>query len=755
MELGNFLGKLKGEKKQEPQQFLALVLTDEVVQAAVWQVATGQTEIAAIGTPVEWDGDTATTSELVTAVDATISSAVEGLSQEPSGVILGIPHTWTDKNGILGVKREFIKVISKELELQALGFVVITDSILSYLKLQEGTPTTSILIQVSRDELTLVLVRLGRIEAIETIGRSDDVVEDVTEGITRFKISDNLPSRIILFNGMHDLDEIIQNLLSIDWQAQFNFLHTPKIEALAKDVTIRALALAGGSEVAKSLGFTLTAPIVEAEPVVEPDEDLEEASPTEPDSSIDEVEESNVEVLTAEEIGFTTPKPTKTVPVKKEVGFIDPDDEPPSPAIALAKEGPTTPSKPKTPFVMPTFTLPQVKLPKLKLNFTGIGKQWWIIGGSLVGLVLLVTWLVWFMPKATVNIAVVPKTLEEDVNLTLSTAASSINFTDLVVPAELQTLEQSGEKAMETTGKKTVGETAQGEITIYNRTSTTKTFTKGTNLTAAGLKFSLDADVTVASKSAGSDYVDVPGKASVAVVASAIGAEGNIASGTEFTIASFGKDSYVGKNDAALSGGSSEEVQVVAKDDQANLAKSLTDELFEALESQVKSSSLAGTGTYLLRDSSTVETVSYSAKTGETAKSLTVKLTVKVSLLKYKTDDVTTLVNSAIDAAVPAGFVRANIPSTVDLSASAEDEEDTRVQGSAKVEVALLPVVDSKFLIGALKGKKVADASQVLHASVPGFASAEVVFTPRALPTKLKFIPFNPKNIKLNIAPLL
>jgi hypothetical protein len=236
-------------------------------------------------------------------------------------------------------------------------------------------------------------------------------------------------------------------------------------------------------------------------------------------------------------------------------------------------------------------------------------------------------------------------------------------------------------------------------------------------------------------------------------VAAAIGAEGNLASGTEFTIASFGKEVMVVKT-TRHSGGSSE-VQVVAKDDQANIAKALTDELFESLESQVKSSSLPGTGTYLLRDSSTVEAVSYSAKTGETAKSLTVNLTVKVSLLKYKTDDVTTLVNSAIDAAVPAGFVRANIPSTVDLSASAEDEEDTQVQGSAKVKVALLPVVDSQFLVNALKGKKVAETSPVLHAGVPGFASAEVVFTPSKLPTKLKFIPLNPKNIKLNIAPLL
>jgi hypothetical protein len=327
--------------------------------------------------------------------------------------------------------------------------VVITDSILSYLKLQEGTPTTSILIHVSRDELTLVLVRLGRIEAVETIGRSDDVVEDVTEGITRFKIADNLPSRIILFNSMHDLDEIIQNLLSVDWQTQFNFLHTPKIEALAKDVTIRALALAGGSEVAKSLGFTLTTQVVAAEP----EEDVVDEIGDETVANIEPIEEetaaegkSDPDLLTAEEIGFTSTAPVMAQPAKKEVDFIDPDDEP---SFVEA------PPAPKAPFVMPKLSLPKISLPSIKLNFSAVGRHWWIIGGSIVALALLVFWLVWFMPKATVNIAVTPKTLEQDVNLTLSTAASSINFSDLIVPAQLQTLEQSGEKIMETTGKKT------------------------------------------------------------------------------------------------------------------------------------------------------------------------------------------------------------------------------------------------------------------------------------------------------------
>lgn len=737
MELGNFLGKLKGQDKAEPKKFLALILTDEVVQAAVWSVVGEQTEVIAIGSPVEWDGDTGTTRELVTAVDATISSAVEGLSSEPNSVILGIPHSWTDKNGVLGVKREFITKIRKELELEAIGYVVITDSILSYLKMQEGTPTTSILIQVSRDELTLVLVRLGRIEVIETIGRSDDVVEDVTEGIARFKIGENLPSRIILFNSMHNLDDIIQNLLSVNWQTEFNFLHTPKIEALSKDIAIRALSVAGGAEVAKSLGFTVSAPV--SAPVVE------EIDPVEPPRE----PEPEPEILTAEEIGFVEPPiPSKTTPTK--IDFIDPDDEPTSPA-APAK----TPTRSGPLFVMPKISFPKISLPKFHFNLGAVKSHWWMIGSVLLLLGVIIYWLVWLLPSATLNIRVLPKTLDQDVELTLSTTDSSINFADKIVPASIETVTESGQNLIETTGKKIVGDPAKGTVTIYNRTSAVKTLAKGTSLSAGSLKFTLDQDVLVASKSAGSDYVDVPGKSSVPLTAASIGTESNLSPGTEFTIQSFGKDSYVGKNEAALAGGTSEEVQVVGKDDQQLLTKDLTTQLLQTLTTKSGSSSTPGTGIYLIVDSTKIDDVTYSAKVGETAKTLTANLTIKVSLLKYRTDDVTTLVNSEIDQAVPSGFVRADLPSTVELSASVVSEDETKVKGNAQVKVALLPVIDHKALQSALSGKGGITLENTLRSMVPGYVSAEAQIAPRWIPTRLKFIPRNPKNIKINIMPAL
>ncbi len=733
MELGNILGKLKPPEKEIPKKFLALVLTDEVVQAAVWHVVNEQTEITSLGTPVEWDGDAGTTGELVTAADATISSAMEGLSDEPEEMIFGVPHTWTDKNGILGSKREFIKHISRELELKPLGFVVITDSILSYLKMQEGTPTTSILIQVSRDELTLLLVRLGRIEAIETIGRSDDVVEDTIEGISRFKASDNLPSRIILFNSMHNLDEIMQNLLTIDWQTQFNFLHIPKVETLAKDVAIRALALAGGGEVAKSLGFTLS-DTPRADNTESSEAKEAEVIPAEPEG------EEEPELVSAEEIGFSSAPLAGDIP--EEETLVEE-------AVVAAPA-----QKSKRAFVMPPLRLPRLTLPKVNWDALKGKKQLWIIGGALLALFLAIFWFTWMVPTAEVIVRVVPKPLEQTVDLTLSTTTSSVDTASATIPATLETTTASGSKTGDTTGTKTVGDPADGDITIYNRTTLSKTFTKGTSVASGNLKFTLDADVTVASKSAGSDYVDVPGKANVGITAAAIGKESNLPSGTEFTILNFGKDSYVGKNDVALGGGTSEEIRVVGKDDQALLKKALTDELLAKLAADTGAASSPGVGIYLIPSSAKLTEESYSAKVGDKATSLTLSAKLSVSLLRYQTQDVTTLINSLIDQSVPAGYERSSLPATVDLTADTISESGDTVKGTANVKVALLPTIDLDATRNALKGKGASELENILRIQVPGFEEATATISPSWLPPRFKSMPRNAGKITLTIVPL-
>ncbi len=763
MEISDVLSRLKKSDKAETPQFLALVMTDEVVQAAVWQPGIDQAEIIATGTPVEWDGDTGTTSELVSAVDATVSAATEGVASDLTEIIFGVPTTWTDAKGLLGARRELIRNVCHELELKPLGFVVLSDSILRYLKMQEGTPTTSLLVEVSESEVIIILVRLGQIEGTQVVGRSDDIVADVEEGVSRLATNDNLPSRIIVFNSMHNLDDVVQNLVSNDWQTKFNFLHIPKVESLPKDIMIKAVAVAGGAEVAKSIGLTpslaadLPAPeksVSLPEPTPEPDDSPD---PELPDSSEPSVSPplptapiANVEFVSPEAAGFTVgPDAGAAAPI--------PEREPASDVSPLEEES-VAPSEPlpEAEVVAPAVPTPVRRLPRISLRLPqfslprfhlGLGK--WALWVGLPIVLLGIGLLGWqSLPEATLTLTVATKPLTQSLPLTITSEAGS-EGSGTTIPASTRVETLTGQKTVPATGTKVIGDPAVGEVTLYNRTSLTKVFTKGTKLKAGKLEFTLDQDVTVASKSAGADYVDIPGKGSAKVTAVTIGTESNLSAGTEFTIASFGKDSYIAKNDKALSGGTAEEVKVISKADLTTLTKSLTEELVHDLESRIGQA--AGTGTYVMTKSAQVKNESYSAKVGDAKAELTGNLEIAVKVLSYQTSEVESLLASAIEAAIPPGFARTSLPAAVRLTDVTEGD-DGSVQGTAEVSLPLVPTLDTAALADRLRGQSAGNIQAVLT-TVPGLVGADIQLSPRWLPPRLKTMPKNAAKIKITVVP--
>lgn len=752
MAISNILDKIKKDP-ETPPKFLALELTDEAVQAAVWHVAGGRTEVTTVGIPVEWDGKDE--KELINAVDGTISNAIEGLEEEPDQVIFGVTSSWANKTGITDAKLSLIKKICKELEFKPLGFVVIGDSIIRYLKMQEGTPTSSILIQVSHDEIMVSLIRLGVVEGVQTVGRSEDIALDVEEAISRFPGDDNLPSRIILYNSMHNMEDIVQNLVSYDWKSKFNFLHIPRVESLPKDVAIRAIAVAGGSEVAKSIGFDIK------EPVVTPpkEEEIEEQPPKSQESKREIVEPSEQvsesTLLTAEEFGFGTigsdQEGTVSTPPKK----ISLDTPTPSKEEPQPKQSEFTNKKmPK--ISLPSFSKSKIKLPSIKNPFSNLNlgnsslsKSLVIGGASIVTLIVLFFVGSWYIPRATVTISVEPKTLEETLSFTLSPDSTTIDAEQNLVPASIITQEEQGDSVVETTGEKTIGDPATGEVVIYNRTSQPKTFESGTTLTSNSIEFTLDESVTVASKSAGSDYVDVPGKETAKITASQIGEEGNLGEGSEFSIASFSKDNYVGKNESALSGGTSETVKVVGKSDMSDLLNSLTDQLESQARTDLEAHSGEGKGIYILTDSAEITDSSYSAEVGDVEDSLSGTISLEIKAIVYNTQDVEDLVASALNRAIPQGYTRTIAPPRVEIQ-NATQQDDNSIDADAKVIVELLPVIDQGMVQKSLKGLSASKISDPLSA-IGGFSTADVVIEPSWLPTRWKRMPKNPENITVRV----
>lgn len=219
----------------------------------------------------------------------------------------------------------------------------------------------------------------------------------------------------------------------------------------------------------------------------------------------------------------------------------------------------------------------------------------------LIGGIVLVALFTAFMaaflliPKATVRLIVFAQPLNETVTSVVDTEATEIDEAKTVMPGTMVSLEQETKSSAKATGKKDLGEKATGTISITNAwDSRARTFSVGTKVRAKnGNDYVLTNDVTVpgasSTVSAGSSVI-TPGKADVAVEASAAGDAYNIAP-TTFTFSSLTKaeqEKIYGTSTAAFTGGTSKVVTVVTQSDidslSENVKKQNRDDALKALK---------------------------------------------------------------------------------------------------------------------------------------------------------------------------
>ena len=124
-----------------------------------------------------------------------------------------------------------------------------------------------------------------------------------------------------------------------------------------------------------------------------------------------------------------------------------------------------------------------------------------------------------------------------------------------------------------------MGDKATGAVSVANNVKTARSLPAGTILTSpSGLKFVLDETITVASGS-GDVFNLQPAKAVAKITAVQIGGDSNLSAGTVFKVGTYAENETAAKNEAAISGGTSRQAKVVAKDDVAKLRSDLTDTL--------------------------------------------------------------------------------------------------------------------------------------------------------------------------------
>jgi len=753
MELTNIFGKI-GKKYDKPRRFIAIEISQETVKTAIWQVVNRKTHVISTGTVEEWKGNTP--EDLLTAVDVSLSKSLEPVDPEPNEVIFGLPESWIKQDAIVDTKKPFLKILAQKLELKPVGFVVSTEALAHYLKEQEGGPPTAILLYLTETEVAVTLVRLGKIVGTQTVGRSEDLGTDVEEGLARFSGVDSLPSRMLLYDGNIDLESAKQVLLSYNWQEKLPFLHFPKIDSLSNDITIKSVAIAGGAEVAKSLGFDIR------------------GSDKESTTSADESKSKENIPDKAEEFGFTPslsrpappesktpPEPVKTQAKAETVVNVQPITD-----TKLEVDHKPTPKSPPEP---PKTTSPlpqsskmgniftkfknlfshQVTLPQLPASLP----PFLPIGIGLFVLLFLALFIAyWNIPTALVTVYLDPKIIDQEIKFTLDPSTSVLEVETNTVPANQDTVEVTGSKEAETTGDKLVGESATGQVKLYNNTTSPKTLSAGTKLTDdSDHKFTLDSEVNIASASTekiGPGEIKIKaGEATAPVTAAAIGSEYNISENTSLQVSDFTKTSFEAIATGTFEGGSSRQIQAVSKEDQENLLDSLKEELNQKAIDKLsfRADEIQGV---ISTDEVEIIEEEYSADVDDEIKIL--KLTLKVSLqaYTYQIENVNLLVEGLLSDSIPDTYSLDKQASEIEvLDTSFEDDEILKVEAKAKAK--LVPQLDPADIAKNIKGKY-PPATENYFSSLPNFSKIETQIKPQ-LPGKLGTFPRRIDHITVEI----
>lgn len=761
MDLKSLLPKhSSGEPKEN---FWTIVIEPGWVQVGIWYIINNTAKVTAVSLPCAWKEN----SELVKAADSAMSSAIQLLPDdetEPKKCVFAVLSSWVESDEIKQEHLAKIQTICKELDIEPAGFVVLPEAISNYFKTQEGSPLSAVVVGITDTNLEVSIFKLGTLIGTKFVSRSLSIVEDLTEGVTRFESKDSLPSRIILYDGKEgELEEERQAFMKANWEdyENVNFLHTPKIEIVDTKEKVYAVILAGavdignaskiavevnefspediGSEIgdehanvdaasAASLGFAVGKDVIGSE------NDLDKDFSMSHQELIDEVR-SGMELNAASSTELNPSLQTSSSNYNHNVGN----------EMALdSKKGLFSKIKSK----IPRFKKPNFKPKSDSSKILNLSSKPLVIGVIIFILLLLIGFAAWwFIPKSEVTVYLSTSSLDEKISLTADSSTDEFDVGNATLPGDLIEQNVSGNKTKSTTGTKTVGDKATGKITIY-RVGSESSLDSGDIVTGPNsLKFTLDESVSIASGSASS-----PGKTTVGVTASDIGEDYNLAANSSFTIANFSASDMEGINETEFSGGSSREIQSVSEDDQTELKEALLSELKDKALQQLKESlSQSCSECMLIEESYTYEVIdeSFDHKIDDESDTVSLETEIKASAVAIKKSDLNFLAKEVLKERIPEGYVLRD--EQIEVSFEFEEQSDDEFIMTASISANLFPEVDPEEIADRIAGKYPQIAENYFKENVPGYQGAEIIMTP-ALPGRLGTLPHDPSNIEVMIS---
>lgn len=293
----------------------------------------------------------------------------------------------------------------------------------------------------------------------------------------------------------------------------------------------------------------------------------------------------------------------------------------------------------------------QPKDRKLKIpDFFRFRKRLLLAGLALVLLIVGWYFAYFVMPKATVTIVTDSSDIEARLAMALDTAASQVDESKLVVPAQTKQEQKSSTGQAPATGQENKGEKATGSLTMTNCSADGKSIIvpAGTGVSAKGLTYITQKSVTLKTSTPGCKSFEGFTSEVVNVVAQKGGANYNIEP-SDFTVA--GISEVKASSGSAFSGGTDNNVKVVQQADvDAAKQKLSTSQDQTAIKRQLQQR-LEDDGLYALEATFNAGTPNdnLSSKVGDEAESVTVTQSVTYTMFGVKKADLEKLVESDLE----------------------------------------------------------------------------------------------------------
>lgn len=742
------------EKKNKSEFFLSLVLRDEKASAVVFQEINGKINV--VGEHIEkfkTSVEDATEEELLVAIDKAVSLAEKNLpaNEESHGTIFGVKQDWITDGKIKPDYLAKLKKVSDELEFKPMGFLVIPEAIAHLLQKEEGAPVTAVLAEIGQKNLTVSLIRAGKI--IETkSGLIGDSLVGSVETLLKHFTAETLPARIILFDGGRE--DLQQKFITHKWSKELSFLHIPQISALSANFDARAVL----NGAANQMGFEIfeaslthaakedSLPIDALDAAVEEEKDktLAEAA-SEFGFSGEDVKEDSAKQNTdkPEEPDLFKEPPVIEKPKTAVMDNITPADQFREIPEEIKVNSANKKSLPINASFITTGILGFVKKIHIGKIIKGANssRKKLLIGFVPLAVLLLFLYIYLFGRSATITLVINAKEKEDSVNVTFSKSEET-NAKDNVISAEFITVSQDGKKSTPTTGKKEVGDKAKGTVTMFNSNTTGVTIPTGTVITSSNdLKFVTDKAVTVASASGDIFSGTEPGKADVSVTAEKFGTSQNLPSNTKFTVD--GSSGVAAKNDKAFSGGTKKEIKVVAKKDLEKLATDLQKDLETSAKEDIQKEAKGDSVVLPNFISVEFDKKSFSKDVDDEATEVSLTATINYQGVSYRNADILAFAKDKLEDGSDLEVDK----DSIEASATDLKEKGDNAVGKLKIKANLVPKLDAKELTAKIKGKSVTEAVEKLN-EIDEVNKVDIkIFPP--IPLLPERIPFSSGKIKI------